>query len=407
MSWNNDSVNVEMQTCDSCEKCLNLDAELSKSKQAYNDLLKNYSQLEKIIFLSKSQSQLQDKDKTIYKLKATIKSLRENTKEENVNPDKCDLEPINKELENSEAKLLSENERKEIIENVVHTPFATTIASGMFKLDLEPFPPSELDFACKYATRIQELLVYVQDTCPNMIIPIAKKVTVKPIKNVKKVRVDRIEVRGTMHGVEVQLVMGEHRGDYQLGNLAKDGLARGIPRLKFQKNHLCSSCALGKSIKSSHKPKAKNTNQEKLYLLHMDLYGPMRVTLCEWYENVGITHQTSVARTPQQNGVMMQQGQLPNMVSIWFNVKGCVVVGFLYLEIDVVYVEFGCHFDVELELSGFGIGVGEFTLSSLDVLQEFSFFLQMGFTLIVATLDGLDVSLLGDVIGEDDYDDDG
>ncbi|GJZ73845.1 hypothetical protein Tco_0637991 [Tanacetum coccineum] len=35
----------------------------------------------------------------------------ENTKEENVNPDKCDLEPINKELENSVAKLLSENER--------------------------------------------------------------------------------------------------------------------------------------------------------------------------------------------------------------------------------------------------------------------------------------------------------
>ncbi|GJS74312.1 hypothetical protein Tco_0707153 [Tanacetum coccineum] len=42
---------------------------------------------------------LQDKDKTIFKLKDTIKSLRENTKEENVNHDKCDLEPINKELE--------------------------------------------------------------------------------------------------------------------------------------------------------------------------------------------------------------------------------------------------------------------------------------------------------------------
>ncbi|GJS48154.1 hypothetical protein Tco_0598275 [Tanacetum coccineum] len=50
---------------------------------------------------------------------------------------------------------------------------------------------------------------------------------------------------------------------------------------------------------------------------------------------------------------------------------------------------------------------GELTLSSLDVLQGFSFFLQMGFTLILATLDGLDVGLLGDVIGEDDYDDDG
>nr|GEU60623.1 hypothetical protein [Tanacetum cinerariifolium] len=51
--------------------------------------------------------------------------------------------------------------------------------------------------------------------------------------------------------------------------------------------------------------------------------------------------------------------------------------------------------------------IGEFTLSSLDVLQGFSFFLQMGLTLILATLDGLDVGLLGDVIGEDDCDDDG
>ncbi|GJY42748.1 hypothetical protein Tco_0430961 [Tanacetum coccineum] len=30
---------------------------------------------------------------------------------------------------------------KEIVENVVHTPSATTIAPGMFKLDLEPLPP--------------------------------------------------------------------------------------------------------------------------------------------------------------------------------------------------------------------------------------------------------------------------
>ncbi|GJV64370.1 hypothetical protein Tco_1475198 [Tanacetum coccineum] len=43
--------------------------------------------------------------------------------------------------------------------------------------------------------------------------------------------------------------------------------------------------------------------------------------------------------------------------------------------------------------------------SNLD--SAFSFFLQMGFTLILATLDGLDVGLLGDVIGEDDCDDDG
>ncbi|GKA80202.1 hypothetical protein Tco_0786798 [Tanacetum coccineum] len=168
MSLNNDSVNMEMQECESCEKCLNLDAELSKSKQAYNDFLKNYSQLEK-------HSRLQDKDKTICKLKTTIKSLSKNTKEKNVNHDKCELETINKELENNVAKLLFENERKEIVENVVHTPSATTIALVEQAKAKQPLD-SELDFACKYAIRIQELLVYVQDTCPNVITPSAKKV---------------------------------------------------------------------------------------------------------------------------------------------------------------------------------------------------------------------------------------
>ncbi|GJU22354.1 retrovirus-related pol polyprotein from transposon TNT 1-94 [Tanacetum coccineum] len=57
-----------------------------------------------------------------------------------------------------------------------------------------------------------------------------------------------------------------------LNNLAKDGLARGIPKLKFTKDHLCSACALGKSKKSSHQPKAEDTHQKKLYLLHMDLF---------------------------------------------------------------------------------------------------------------------------------------
>ncbi|GJZ11395.1 reverse transcriptase domain-containing protein [Tanacetum coccineum] len=124
-----------------------------------------------------------------------------------------------------------------------------------------------------------------------------------------------------------------------LNKLAKDGLARGIPRLKFLKDHLCSAYALGKSKKSSHQPKAEDTNQHKLYLLHMDLCGSMCVasikgkmyilvivddysrftsdngtefvnqTLREWYENVGITHQTSVARTLQQNGVVERQNQ--------------------------------------------------------------------------------------------------
>ncbi|GJV73365.1 retrovirus-related pol polyprotein from transposon TNT 1-94 [Tanacetum coccineum] len=156
-----------------------------------------------------------------------------------------------------------------------------------------------------------------------------------------------------------------------LNKLAKDGLVRGIPKLKFKKDHLCSACALGKRKKSSHQAKAKDTNQEKLYLLHMDLYGSMRVesingkkyilvivddysrftwvkilrskdeapdaiikcvktiqvhlnarvcnvrtdngtefvnqTLHEFYENLSITHQTFVARTPQHNGIVKRK----------------------------------------------------------------------------------------------------
>ncbi|GJY46308.1 retrovirus-related pol polyprotein from transposon TNT 1-94 [Tanacetum coccineum] len=42
-------------------------------------------------------------------------------------------------------------------------------------------------------------------------------------------------------------------------------------------SHLNFAYALGKRKKSSHQPKAEDTNQEKLYLLHMDLCGPMHV----------------------------------------------------------------------------------------------------------------------------------
>ncbi|GJW65225.1 retrovirus-related pol polyprotein from transposon TNT 1-94 [Tanacetum coccineum] len=62
-----------------------------------------------------------------------------------------------------------------------------------------------------------------------------------------------------------------------INHLARHGLVRGLPKLKFEKDHLCSACALGKSSKKPHKPKSEDTNQEKLYLLHMDLCGPMRV----------------------------------------------------------------------------------------------------------------------------------
>nr|GEX16721.1 retrovirus-related Pol polyprotein from transposon TNT 1-94 [Tanacetum cinerariifolium] len=124
-----------------------------------------------------------------------------------------------------------------------------------------------------------------------------------------------------------------------INHLARHGLVRGLPKLKSEKDHLCSACAMDKSKKKPHKPKSEDTNYEKLYLLYMDLCGLMRVesvnekkyilvivnddsrftwtpirrirtdngtefvnqTLCEYYKKVVISHETSVARSPQQN----------------------------------------------------------------------------------------------------------
>ncbi|GJU59200.1 retrovirus-related pol polyprotein from transposon TNT 1-94 [Tanacetum coccineum] len=144
-------------------------------------------------------------------------------------------------------------------------------------------------------------------------------------------------------------------------------------KLKYQKDHLCSACALSKSKKHSHKPKAEDSIQEKHYVLHMDLCRPMRVqsingrkyilvivddfpqftwvkflrskdevpefiikflkmiqvrlnaivrnirtyngiefvnqTLKSYYEEVGISHQTFVAHTPQQNSVVERRNR--------------------------------------------------------------------------------------------------
>ncbi|GJV97005.1 putative ribonuclease H-like domain-containing protein [Tanacetum coccineum] len=158
-----------------------------------------------------------------------------------------------------------------------------------------------------------------------------------------------------------------------INDIARKDLVRGQPRLKFEKDHLCSACQLGKSKKFSHRPKSENTNMEVLHTLHMDLCGPMRVqsikgkkyilvivddylrftwvkflrlkdetlefvikflkqihlglnktvrfirtdngtefvnqVMSEYYEGVGIFHQKSVPRTPQQNGVVERRNR--------------------------------------------------------------------------------------------------
>ncbi|GKD70009.1 retrovirus-related pol polyprotein from transposon TNT 1-94 [Tanacetum coccineum] len=59
--------------------------------------------------------------------------------------------------------------------------------------------------------------------------------------------------------------------------LSNNDIVIGLPKLKYVKDQLCSSYELSKAKRSSFKTKAVPSSKGRLNLLHMDLYGPMRV----------------------------------------------------------------------------------------------------------------------------------
>nr|GFB44837.1 retrovirus-related Pol polyprotein from transposon TNT 1-94 [Tanacetum cinerariifolium] len=149
--------------------------------------------------------------------------------------------------------------------------------------------------------------------------------------------------------------------------LSKKDVVISLPKLKYVKDQLCSSCELSKVKQSSFNSKAVPSSKVMLNLLHMDLCGPMRVastngkkyilvivddysrytwtlflrskdetpevlkeiltmiqrnlqapvitvrsnrgteflnkTLNAFFKEEGIEHQTSTAQTPKQNGI--------------------------------------------------------------------------------------------------------
>nr|GFC21482.1 retrovirus-related Pol polyprotein from transposon TNT 1-94 [Tanacetum cinerariifolium] len=156
--------------------------------------------------------------------------------------------------------------------------------------------------------------------------------------------------------------------------LSKNDIVVGLPKLKFAKDHLCSSCELRKAKGKSFHTKITPSSKRRLQLLHMDLCGPMRVasingkryvlvivddysrytwthffrfkdetlevlidflrlvqrglqaqvrvvrtdkgteflnqTLHAYFAAEGILHQTSIARTPEQNGVVERRNRV-------------------------------------------------------------------------------------------------
>ncbi|GJU13710.1 retrovirus-related pol polyprotein from transposon TNT 1-94 [Tanacetum coccineum] len=63
-----------------------------------------------------------------------------------------------------------------------------------------------------------------------------------------------------------------------------------------------------KSKRASHPPKPVPNSKQRLHLLHMDLCGPMRIASING-KRVGISHQASSVRTPQQNGVVERRNR--------------------------------------------------------------------------------------------------
>ncbi|GJY62165.1 retrovirus-related pol polyprotein from transposon TNT 1-94 [Tanacetum coccineum] len=59
--------------------------------------------------------------------------------------------------------------------------------------------------------------------------------------------------------------------------LSKKDVVIGLPKLKYVKDQLCSSCEVSKAKRSSFKTKVVPSSKGRLNLLHMDLCGPMRV----------------------------------------------------------------------------------------------------------------------------------
>jgi len=60
-----------------------------------------------------------------------------------------------------------------------------------------------------------------------------------------------------------------------LNKISKD-LVIGLPKLKFEKDHICEACQKGKQVKNSSKHKNVVSSSRPLELLHMDLFGPLR-----------------------------------------------------------------------------------------------------------------------------------
>ncbi|GKB07603.1 retrotransposon protein, putative, ty1-copia subclass [Tanacetum coccineum] len=294
---------------------LTLEAELLKM----NELSKR--SLNEFIVINDLNAQLQAKESSISKLRAHIATLKGKNVSDNNEPVnnasviapemfRLDLEPLSLKLKNNR-----EAHKDYIQKTKEHTDTLRRIVEQARKLN--PIDPN-LDYAFTLMNKTRKVssnrsLVYA-DHSPKknrkrkILDPHHaskkqqkyKNVVVHPRESLCLGQIIRSSKSSSSNG-HIAKIMGplqsvsclkpkkqslsygierfSHLNFTTINELAKQELVRDLPKLKYEKDYLCSTCSIGKSKKHTHKPKSEDSIQEKLYLLHIDLYGLIRIEI--------------------------------------------------------------------------------------------------------------------------------
>nr|GEY73451.1 hypothetical protein [Tanacetum cinerariifolium] len=177
--------------------------------------------------------------------------------------------------------------------------------------DLRPLD-SDLDSAYKFATRVQELLAYVRDTCPSSIRQIDKLIAVTPINKVKKVRFAEPSTSSSNTHKQTIVATSTTKAEYVaaasccgqvlrincLIMVVTDDFSR-FTWTFFLKTKDETSIILRKFI-----TEIENLKDLKVKIIRCDNGGEFRnIELNVFCSQKGIKREFSNVRTPQQNGV--------------------------------------------------------------------------------------------------------
>ncbi|GJT84897.1 integrase, catalytic region, zinc finger, CCHC-type containing protein [Tanacetum coccineum] len=103
--------------------------------------------------------------------------------------------------------------------------------------------------------------------------------------------------------------------------LSKNNIVNGLPKLKFIKDHLCSSCELGKAKRKSFHTKTTPSSKRRLQLLHMDLCGPIRVESINGKKYVSLILMT----TPDRDFMLkFTQFELTKATDFLYKILPCI-----------------------------------------------------------------------------------